>query len=105
MTAEHYQSAPLSDELERRIRQRIQQLRQLSDIEHKGKQLYSASTLDGGISALEWVLNEAEAVKSERRPRPDPNCPDCNHVHEGRNECSRYLGEGKFCRCESKVTA
>jgi hypothetical protein len=32
-------------------------------------------------------------------------CPDCHHEHEGRNECSKYLGEEKFCHCESKVTA
>jgi len=43
----------------------------------------------------------------EEQPRwkSDPVCPDCNHVHEGRAECSKYLGEGKFCKCESKVTA
>lgn len=32
-------------------------------------------------------------------------CSDCDHEHEGKTECSKYLGEGKFCRCESKVMA
>lgn len=33
------------------------------------------------------------------------SCPDCHHEHEGRGECKVYLGEGRFCLCESKVTA
>ena len=32
-------------------------------------------------------------------------CSECGHEHEGKNECSKYLGEGKFCHCESRVTA
>ena len=32
-------------------------------------------------------------------------CPDCGHEHEGREECAKYLGEGKFCHCSSKVAA
>lgn len=32
-------------------------------------------------------------------------CPDCFHVHEGREECGYYLGEERFCRCPSKVVA
>jgi hypothetical protein len=39
------------------------------------------------------------------QPRWDRTCPDCAHEHEGRNDCGKYLGEGKFCQCESKVTA
>jgi hypothetical protein len=48
------------------------------------------------------------AVRGTRRlqqPRWDRTCPDCDHEHEGRNDCGKYLGEGKFCQCESKVTA
>jgi hypothetical protein len=43
----------------------------------------------------------------EQRPqwKTDPVCPECDHVHESRNECSKYLGEGKICHCEAKVTA
>ncbi len=41
----------------------------------------------------------------ESQPRWSRRCPDCDHEHEGRNECSYYLGEGKFCQCETKVTA
>jgi hypothetical protein len=32
-------------------------------------------------------------------------CPDCFHVHSGRYECTEYLGEGRFCKCSSKVPA
>lgn len=32
-------------------------------------------------------------------------CPDCDHEHEGRDQCGYYLGEGKFCKCPSKVIA
>jgi len=35
----------------------------------------------------------------------DPTCPDCVHEHEGREECGKYLGEGKFCHCPTKVPA
>lgn len=39
------------------------------------------------------------------RAQRDYTCPDCHHEHEGRDECQHYLGEGKFCLCESKVRA
>jgi len=39
------------------------------------------------------------------RPRWDRSCPDCGHEHEDRTECKKYLGEGKFCQCESRATA
>jgi hypothetical protein len=50
---------------------------------------------------------------AESRPRVTPMpqrrwdhvCPDCDHEHEEREKCNRYLGEGKFCQCPSKVTA
>lgn len=37
--------------------------------------------------------------------RRDHSCDDCRHEHQGKTECGHYLGEGKFCHCESKVTA
>ena len=36
--------------------------------------------------------------------RWERKCPECDHEHEGRGECKVYLGEGKFCPCEAKVT-
>jgi hypothetical protein len=39
------------------------------------------------------------------RPALDHTCPDCGHEHEDKTECKKYLGEGRFCPCESKVTA
>jgi len=48
----------------------------------------------------------AEATRAPSPPRPrDHTCPDCGHEHEGRHECKAYIGEGRFCPCESKVTA
>lgn len=34
----------------------------------------------------------------------DRTCPDCKHEHEDKTECKKYLGEGRFCPCETKVT-
>lgn len=102
MSAEGYKSAPLSDEMERRIRERINVLK-LRDVRH----LRSNCAQDAGIAALEWVLQEAEAIKLDSTaPRVrDYTCPECQHEHESKSECSKYLGEGRFCHCEAKVTA
>jgi hypothetical protein len=51
-----------------------------------------------------WLEELGEASKCPALPA-DHTCPDCGHVHEDRNECKKYLGEGKFCPCESRVTA
>lgn len=56
------------------------------------------------IVCLRELARCAEVRDLPRRPH-DAMCPDCDHEHEGRTECSKYLGEGKFCHCESKVTA
>lgn len=60
MTAESYISQPLSDELEKRIRERIAVLR---------AQPTSVRPSMAGVVALEWVLNEAEAMKLETQER------------------------------------
>lgn len=62
-----------------------------------------------------WCLElAAEAAKIGKLPqgteapqglRNRHACPECEHEHEGREECGFYLGEGKFCHCPSKVTA
>lgn len=46
-------------------------------------------------------------IQQQQQPRwkTDPICPECDHVHESRNECSKYLGEEKICHCQAKVTA
>jgi hypothetical protein len=118
MTAEGYQSAPLSDELELRIRQRLQQYRDCVE----------EAITDGAVTALEWVLNEAEVLKVEtvstqtmcsadigkvspirierrdRRPL-DETCPRCGHIHQGDSECGEQMGGGRICRCELSVPA
>jgi hypothetical protein len=74
----------------------------------------------------EWLLELAEAAKLPlgltkapraptpqlsltqnlaQQPRRDHTCPDCGHEHEGRTDCGKYLGEGKFCPCETRVMA
>jgi hypothetical protein len=117
MTAEGYRSSPLSDGLENRIRERLTSERQEGRQNAQMGREHMAAISDGRISALEWVLREAESIKMEALTAPkapkvmgefvivDHVCPDCHHEHEGRNECSHYLGEEKFCHCESKVTA
>ncbi len=62
-----------------------------------------------GAPSLELRLEQIPRTPPAQ-VRCDPTCPDCIHVHEGRviagrQECGHYLGEGKFCPCESKVTA
>jgi len=46
-----------------------------------------------------------ELRQEQPRWKRDPVCPACDHVHEDRTECKKYLGEGKFCPCEEKVPA
>ena len=48
------------------------------------------------------VLGPPVTLRSAPR---DHRCPECHHEHEGRGECKVYLGEGRFCLCEAKVTA
>lgn len=110
MSAQGYKSSPLSDELENRIRERLQSERQEARLNAQKGWGRMVTISDARVSALEWVLREAESLKEETLtpasvPHRDHTCPDCHHEHEGRNECSHYLGEGKFCHCESKVPA
>jgi LPS O-antigen subunit length determinant protein (WzzB/FepE family) len=73
MTTEGYKSNQLSDEMERRIKERLKQERGDLRTNQQMSREYMEAICDGRISALEWVLNEAEAVKlqqPERRERP-----------------------------------
>ncbi len=85
----------------------------LAEHEHE-LQLASGQPLNDGLDFAAFLREVAAALQfpdrgkvTERQPqaRWDRTCPDCDHEHEGKTECSHYLGEGKFCRCESKVTA
>ena len=90
-------------------------LRHLAEHTHElrlaaGERICDVSDVTAGLKELaEAALAEPRlAVKLTRRqeqPRWDRTCPDCDHEHEGRNACEKYLGEGKFCQCESKVHA
>lgn len=104
MTAEGYKADPLSDEMERRIQNRITWLRANSG--GKKRPLSEVSAEIYAAAALEWVLNEAESLKHEVLTHHlDLTCPDCGHVHAGENECEVKIGGGRECRCERKVTA
>lgn len=82
--------------------------------------------LSDAISFREWLLGIAETARLTRASAPELSlrqelvpprspapprrynargCPDCDHEHEGREECGKYLGEGKFCHCPTKVHA
>ena len=52
----------------------------------------------------EAAIPPQTSARMNLRPR-DHTCPDCGHEHEAKAECKVYLGEGRFCPCESKVTA
>ena len=56
-------------------------------------------------AALEFRDSSNGALVPPPQARWKTTCPDCHHEHEGRTDCSKYLGEEKFCRCETKVTA
>lgn len=115
MSAQGYRSNPLSDAMEARIRERIAAYRADSEKAHKDGREYESCVKDGGIAALEWVLNEAEAYKAESsgmrvvpppsNPRWDEFCPDCGHLHCDDAECGFPIGGGRKCLCERKVTA
>jgi hypothetical protein len=52
----------------------------------------------------EFVITDPP--KEQPRWDRDPHrCEDCFHVHTGRYECTEYLGEGRFCKCSTRVTA
>jgi hypothetical protein len=59
---------------------------------------------DGSL-ALRELAEAALAPIPGKPPIRDHTCPDCGHEHEAKEYCSKYLGEGKFCQCESRVTA
>lgn len=66
MNAQGYQSAPLSDEMERRIRERlVLEREEAARLKRTTRSLrdYLEALTDGRIAALEWVLQEAEAAK------------------------------------------
>jgi len=110
MMAEGYKTQPLSDELERRIRERLAQYRRESTNARQNGRLYDASGKDGAIAALNFVLDQADALKLEnpRAPIPFPalaTCPDCGHIHADDAECGFPIGGGRKCRCERKVRA
>jgi len=65
MSAEGYISAPLSDEMERRIKERIAEYRAFTATPF-------SEAAANAISALEWVLSEAEVMKEETPALPPP---------------------------------
>ena len=65
MNSEGYRSAPLSDELERRILERLKIEREEGRKDARMGRDTMAALCDGRVSALEWVLREAEVLKVE----------------------------------------
>jgi LPS O-antigen subunit length determinant protein (WzzB/FepE family) len=63
MTAEGYCSNPLSDEMERRIQERLKIERSEGRNDAQRGRETMAAICDGRVSALEWVLREAEVLK------------------------------------------
>lgn len=98
MSASGYKTSPLSDELERRIRDEIRLYKSNPDGDDLRVKAYAA--------ALEWVLSEAEMIKQEVRSTQFSNpCPDCGHEHLDEKRCSFPYAQDRECMCERKVSA
>ncbi len=83
-------------------------LHKIADVSHSLRLADGQSLNDGlDFSSILRELAEAAVLFQEARPatRFDHTCSDCGHVHEDKAECKVYLGEGRFCPCESKVAA
>ena len=63
MSAKGYKTSPLSDELERRIRERLIVEQEEGRRDAKMGRDHMSAICDGRVSALEWVLREAEVIK------------------------------------------
>jgi len=74
-----------------------QRLRDALDFRTWLEELFSAGSAPPANTA-------GSPLRSTGRAR-DYSCPECGHEHEGQRECKKYLGEGRFCPCEVKVTA
>jgi hypothetical protein len=71
-----------------------------------GEKLRDASDWKEFLNEVADALAEASTPPYTNFHLPrDHTCPDCGHEHEDKAECKHYLGEGRFCPCESKVTA
>lgn len=113
MSAEGYQSAPLSDAMERRIQERIRQVRELASTASVNiLAVHDTLAALETLSALEWVLNEAEALKAEGPARfPEPSrfekvCHVCGHEHLDEQKCNWPMGgPDRQCPCEQRRTA
>lgn len=67
MTAEGYKSTPLSDEMERRIRERLVLERYEARHNARMDRQHMSALCDGRVAALEWVLSEAEVLKLQTK--------------------------------------
>jgi len=112
MNAQGYRSDPLSTELQRRIQERLVRERDEARTNARMDRRQMAAVSDGRVSALEWVLREAETMKLENprlvrqeQPRWDSTCPHCGHVHQSEEECGVHMGGAGPCQCGSKVSA
>jgi hypothetical protein len=56
-------------------------------------------------SALELRAGTSTTSPAPQKRWKSRACPDCDHEHEGREECGFYLGEERFCHCPSKADA
>lgn len=104
MNAQGYQSAPLSDEMERRIRERLKVERAEMLINRGMGRDTMAAIGDGKIAAFEWVLREAESLTLSHSPFYS-TCPDCGHEHLDEKKCNFPYAKDRECACERKVSA
>lgn len=105
MTPPLYQPPPLSDEMEKRIREKLRNEEIdlhgiFARLSEKDQWLCRAR-----IAALEWVLREAESVKMATASSFEELCHSCGHLHASEAECGMPMGAAGKCLCDRRVTA
>jgi hypothetical protein len=85
-------------------------LRYLADHAYSAE-LRSGAKLRDAIDFKMWFEEMAEACRSQTikaggsapelrlELQQQKSCPICDHVHEGKDQCGRYLSELRFCKC------
>jgi hypothetical protein len=74
----------------------------LRELAREARNCVQASTR---VSVMPGLRTSPRVISPAAQRRYDHVCPDCDHEHRSREECGFYLGEGRFCHCESKAAA
>jgi hypothetical protein len=78
-------------------------------------ELASGARVHDAIDVKRWFEELAEASREHlqkpggsppelRQLRQQTECPLCDHIHQGREECGAYLSELRFCKCTHRLS-